>query len=280
VPDTVVLGETFTLNVTASTPAHRAVGFPTADAGPSLFGDLSVVARSPLHTRRVGAGYAIDSVAYTVRASTPGVVRVPSLPVWVDAAVDTVVAHTRPRTVWVSSRPPDVTTTSKGEDEGRGLFWGVWAVLAAVLLGGGRVLWAQVCKTGDARETTRDGTAPTRRPYRAAMARLEALSSGAGPDRAAGRCVACADALRSYLTLGLGLAAQTSTTTDLVDMLRRHPDVPPDARRPIETVLQQADRVKFAGARPDAETANSILEATRAALNEIDGGEAAEEAAV
>lgn len=93
-PDSVATHDRFTLTISASVPAHRAVQFPAADAGPSVFGDLTVLNRSPVRKQRVGAGYAIS----TVTVATSGSVRV-------DAAVDTVVTATLPRTLYVTSGP-------------------------------------------------------------------------------------------------------------------------------------------------------------------------------
>ena len=271
VSDSVVVGETFILNVTSSTPAHRAVGFPEASADSGRFGELTVLGRSRVHTRRVGAGYAIDSVAYTVRTSTSGTVRVPPIPVWVDAGVDTVVAHTHPRTVWVSSSTIETTASaSDAPAETDMVFWGAWAAVVALLIGGGRFFWTHVgTADGSAVEAISPGTAESPTPFRAAVDRLDELQPPAAPSDAGDCCVECADIMRVYLADRLGVAAFTSTTGDLLRRLQAHPEVSQAAHRQIGEVLRRADLVKFAGARPEAETVERSLSAARTALSDI-----------
>ena len=271
VPDSVTVGETFILNVTSSTPAHRAVGFPEADADPGVFGDLTVLGRSKAYSRRVGVGYAIDSVAYTVRTSAQGAVQVPSIPVWVDAGVDTVVAHTHPRTVWVSPRAMDPAASSPdASGEAEMFFWGAWAAVAALLIGGGRFLWTHV---GEADASVAAATpaeaATSRTPYETAVARLDELQAAA-PSSAGDRCVVCADVVRTYLARRLDVAAFTVTTDELLSRLDAHPEVSPAAHQHIEAVLRRADLVKFAGERPEAETVAESLSAARTALADIE----------
>lgn len=280
-PDSVALHERFTLTISASVPAHRAVEFPAADADPSVFGDLAVLSRSPIRKQRVGAGYAIRSVTYEVKAAVPGSVRVPPLPVRVDAAVDTVVTSTLPRTIYVTSgteassaRPyagpaPPLTQLH---------FSWTWILLASItvaLFGGGVYLWRTARSTSS--DTTSSGapasatdTDPT--PHDVAMRKLHRLQSRdlTDPDAVESFYVALSDTLRTYLSARLDLAARERTTHEVVAVLDRRAEVPPMATEQIHAVLEQADLVKFADARPDPSLAAEALQAAQTAITTVE----------
>ena len=89
--------------IESSTPAYRGIAFPSA-AADSVFGDLEVLDRSDVYTRPVGSGYAIDSVSYTVKTPARDSVRIPRVPIRVDAAAGTLTTFTVLRTVQVADR--------------------------------------------------------------------------------------------------------------------------------------------------------------------------------
>jgi len=272
VADSIAPHERFTLTISASVPAHRAVQFPAADAGPSVFGDLTVLSRSPVRKQRVGAGYAIRSVTYEVSTAASDSVRVPPLPVRVDAAADTVVTSTLPRTIYVTSGPETVVSHLREESlpaPGRPVWtWVVLAGVAIALLGGGTYLWTNARGADAPAPTTENTTDEAPTPQEVAMRRLRALQSRTltDPDAVESLYVALSDTLRTYLSRRLGVAARERTTREVRATLDRRAEVPPTAAEHVHTVLEQADLVKFAGARPAPSLAEEALRTARTAI--------------
>ena len=280
-PDSIAPNERFTLTVSASVPAHRAVEFPAADAGPSVFGDLTVLSRSPVRKQRVGAGYAIRSVTYEVTAAVPGSIRVPPLPVRVDAAVDTVVSSTLPRTIYVMSRT-EASSARPHAGPAPPLpqlhFSWTWILLASItvaLFGGGVYLWRTARPTSS--DTTSSGAPPPATdtdptPHDVAMRELHRLQSRdlTDPDAVESFYVALSDTLRTYLSARLDLRARERTTHEVVAVLDRRAEVPPLAAEQIHAVLEQADLVKFADAQPDPSLTAEALQAAQTAITTVE----------
>jgi hypothetical protein len=93
-------------------------------------------------------------------------------------------------------------------------------------------------------------------PYTAALLRLEAIEAErwAARGEVARHYEAVADALRGYLEKAYGIPARERTTTELVWSLSPRL-VEGGARRRVQDVLGDADLVKFAKLRPDADEA-------------------------
>ena len=260
-PDTIVSGEPFIFNVTANTPAHRAVWFPEADADSSVFGPLTVLRRSAVHNRSVGVMYAIDSVAYTVTTTARGSVRIPPIPIRVDAAADTVVTQTQPFTVPVVSRGAEtvLSVSSSAASTPVGMVgWGLLG-LALVGLGGGFYLWYRDdAEPPTAPEADTEGSAePTRSSYEEAREELETLKtqSLAETDAIESLYVTLSGTITAYLSQRLHVATRERTTSELLVLLRQHQEVPQSAVDRLRHVLEEADLVKFAGRRPEADVA-------------------------
>lgn len=275
--DSVPADDAFALMIESSTPAHRGIAFPTA-AADSVFGDLEVLDRSDVYTRPVGSGYAIDSVSYTVRTSARDSVRIPPVPVRVDAAVGTLTTFTVPRTVQVADRH-DGSSSGAQREEASGLsaWWWTLIGLVAVMLGGGVYLWREA----HADLSSREENAPVEAsvveevppsPHETATRRLGELQSSdlSTPDAVESFYVTLADVLRTYLSRRWDLTTEERTTQELMTLLDRHADVPPTATEQLRHVLEQTDRVKFAGARPDPSAAADALETARAALDDLE----------
>jgi len=280
-PDSIALNERFTLTVSASVPAHRAVQFPAADAGPSVFGDLTVLSRSPVQKQRVGAGYAISTVTYEVTTAASGSVRVPPLPVRVDAAVDTVVTSTLPRTLYVTSRTgPFASRLGEGPFPPPSRFPWTWILLAGVtvvLLGGAAYLWGDLRDASPSPVSASATDKPTT-PHDVAMRRLRRLQSRdlSDPTVVESFYVALSDTVRTYLSARLDVAARERTTREVRAALDRRAEVPSTAAEHLHTVLEQADLVKFADARPDPSRAAEALQAARTAIGTIEVAVSAE----
>jgi hypothetical protein len=279
-PDTVQRGEPFTLIVTANTPAHRAVGFPKVPTDSSVFGPLRVQRRSRTYTRRVGGLYAIDSVAYTVTTIAPDSVRIPPLPIRIDAGVGTLVTRTRPRVVQVAAAPPHPLLGIVKGGPGPARAWG-WAALIVALAAGagsGFYLWARrrTNKTAVAEGEAAEEKIRTAQEASAGLPaeterRLDELESAdpTDPEAVTELYVELAAVVRTVLTREFDLSGQERTTADLRAMLDRHDEVPPSATGALQNVLEEAELVKYAGRRPDAETARRALRAARTGLRHL-----------
>lgn len=110
------------------------------------------------------------------------------------------------------------------------------------------------------------------------MRRLRTLQSRelTNPDAVESFYVALSDTVRTYLSARLRVAARERTTREVRAVLDRKDEVPPVARKRIHTVLEQADLVKFADARPNPARATEALQTTRAAIEAIENATSAE----
>lgn len=279
-PDTVQRGEPFTLIVTANTPAHRAVGFPKVPADSSVFRPLTVLRQSPTSTRRVGGMYAIDSVAYTVTTTATDSVRIPPLPIRIDAGVGTLVTRTRPRTVQVAAAPPHplLSVFEGGPGTARTWAWAALLVALAAGVGGGLYLRARRKENRDTDAGDEAGDKPAGSTQAASSGlqpeterQLDELASVdlTDPEAVTELYVELAAVVRTALTREFDLSGQERTAADLRAMLDRRDDVPASVAGPLRDVLEEAELVKYAGRRPDAETAQEALRATRAGLRKL-----------
>jgi hypothetical protein len=274
--DSVTTGEPFALTIESSTPAHRGIAFPPATTD-TAFGELEVLGRSDVYTRRVGAGYAIDSVSYTVRTSARDSVRIPRVPIRVDVAVGTLTTFTLPRTVKVQAARESALPNPFGWDASGRLPWLVLALVVGGALYGVAHLWRERRDESPARDT-RSSEPPSppgdadADPYDAATAQLRELEARNWTDPATVEAVhvALADVVRTYLSRQLDIATEERTTEDLLALLDRRSDVPADAIEPLRTALEQADRVKFAAARPAPAAVEDTIEAARSALDRLE----------
>jgi hypothetical protein len=279
--DSVATHERFTLTISASVPAHRAVQFPAADAGSSVFGNLKVLERHPVRKQRVGAGYAISSVTYEETTAASDSVRVPPLPVRVDAAVDTVVTSTLPRTVHVTSGAasrPHAGTAPPVAPSRSPWTWILLASAALTLVGGGLYLWRTARPLFDSPGVQAPTAEPSPMPHDVAMRRLRTLQSHdlTDPDAVESFYVALSDTLRTYLSARLNVAIRERTTREVKAVLDRRAEIPPAAVESLYTVLEQADLVKFADARPGPSLAAEALQAAQTAIAAIEDAASAE----
>lgn len=276
-PDTIVSGEPFIFNVTASTPAHREVWFPEASADSSVFGPLTVVRRSKVYSRPVGVMYAIDSVAYTVTVEARDSVQIPSIPVRVDAAADTVVSRTQPLTIPVVTRgaPSMLSGGEAAPGPMEAVGWGLLGVVVIAGLGGGLYVWRRDEATSptDSASAVLDAAESDRSPSTAARQKLSALEARTETGDVESVYVTLSEVIQGYLARRFDMAARESTTSELLASLREHEAVPAPARERLQVVLEEADLVKFAGRRPEVSTAHEHLLAVRVALDAIENGE-------
>jgi len=80
----------------------------------------------------------------------------------------------------------------------------------------------------------------------------------------------------SLMSARLDVAARERTTREVRAALDRRAEVPSTAAEHLHTVLEQADLVKFADARPDPSRAAEALQAARTAIGTIEVAVSAE----
>jgi hypothetical protein len=271
--DSLRIGERVTVSVVAEHGGDVEVAFPAADAGPGVFGELEVLGRSAPRRRAVGA-VQIDSVAYTVTTFALDSVRVPPLPVRVIAGGDTTTVRTPARTAQVVSVVgPDAEGlygVAPPAPFPRPLWtWLLLALVAAALVGAAYFWW----RRGQAPDDP-SGARPAadRTPYEAATARLRQLEARdlSAPDAVTPFYVELSQALRVYLAREWDVAAPERTTREVVEALEGRPDVPDAAVPRVRAVLELADLVKFADARPAAEDHERALREARSALDTLE----------
>lgn len=278
--DSVHIGERFTVSVVASHRFTSSVVFPSDTAGPAVFGDLEVFARSAVSDRYLGAnapGMRVDSIAYEVATFALDTARVPPLPVRVVANGDTAEVRTPPLLIPVRS-------TMSAEAQGlRGMAplatfpgpWWPWVLLTIVLLvlvAGAVYYWREwMASSSDA--PSMQPLRPTVPPHKAAMQRLDTLerdTAWSDPDALEAFFVELSTVVRRYMADRLGVAALERTTAELTRALRREAHVPDDAVDDVQDVLERSDLVKFADKRPTSQEGRAALRAARRALDAIE----------
>ncbi len=281
--DSVKIGERFTVRLVAEHDADAAAVFPAADAGATLFGDLHVVGRGAVQSRRASPTRRVDSVAYEVTTFALDSARVPVLPIRLVAGPDTTVAGTFPQVVPVRSivEPDDeVLRTPAALASFPWPLW-VWGALglSALALAGGLVYAWRRWGEEDASAADADDDPPT--PYRDAMERLQGLDRRNPTGQAARKAfyVDLTDTLRVYLARRLGVRALEQTTAEVLAALRRRPEVQEVVLRRLQTVLEQADLVKFADAEPSPERSQSVLEDARGVIDALESAQRRAESA-
>jgi hypothetical protein len=274
--DSVKVGERFAVRLVAEHGADVDAVFPTAEAGPSLFGDLHVVQRGAVQRSRTSATRRVDSVAYEVTTFALDTARVPILPVRLVAGPDTTVVGTAPQVVPVRSvvEPDDEvlrTPAALASFPWPLWAWGALILSALALAGGGVYAWR---RSGEKEVASESGDAPPT-PYRDAMERLQKLERRNPVGRAACKAfyVDLADTLRVYLSRRAGVRALEQTTPELLAALRRRPEVQGVVLRRLQTVLEQADLVKFADAQPPPEESQSVLEDARSVVDALESAQ-------
>ncbi len=273
--DSVAIGERFTVSMVAIHDGETDVAFPAADAGPVVFGDIDVLDRSGVRTRRLEGGTVADSVVYTAATFALDSVRVPAVPIQVVAGRDTSITSAPARIVSVVSVVgPDakgIHGVAPPAPFPRPLW--TWLLLGLVvfgLLAGLAYLWWRRPSSDSApaqRPLQQDKT-----PYEAATTWIRQLESYdlSDPDAVKPFYVELSNALRVYLARELEVSALEHTTREVVEVLEARPDIPTDGAARVRAVLELADLVKFADAKPTSSDHEKALQEARTALDTIE----------
>jgi len=275
--DSVKIGERFTLTLVAEHAADASAIFPAADAGSDLFGDLRAVERGPVQTRQLSGGRQVDSVAYEVATFALDTARVPILPVRLAAEGDTAVAGSFPQVV------PVVSVVGPGAEGLRApallaafprpvWWWGVLVLVGAALVAGLAYGWWRWREEGDA------AVAPVEEaddPYDVATARLQRLEqrNPSGREACTAFYVDLTETLRVYLAHRVGIRALERTTPEVLAALRDRPEVDETITQRLQTVLEQADLVKFADAQSPPEESQSVLQDAQGVLDSLEAAQ-------
>ena len=273
--DSLRIGAQTTLWLVATHSFQSQVLFPDADTGPTLFGDLEVLARGTPRYRYGGTGQPggrVDSVGYTVTTFALDEAQVPALPVWIVRGRDTTTVGAAAFAVPVPSVLPSDTTTAMQPLAPVFAFpysrwqWAGWAALAAALLALG--VWGY--RRYRSREPAAGAAGPPASPYEAATRTLHALNPDEAAEAPKAFYTALTQAVRAYAADRLQLKARERTTAELVAALDGHRCVPESAARRLQAVLELADLAKFADARPAADANARALRETKQALDRIE----------
>jgi len=275
--DSVKIGERFTLTLVAEHAADASAIFPAAETSSELFGDLRVVDRGAVQTRRLSEARRVDSVAYEVATFALDSARVPILPVRLAAEGDTTVGGTFPRVVPVISvvgsdaeglRAPALLAAFPRS----AWWWGVLVLVGAVLLAGLAYGWWRW--QGAEEEVVASAEDPAG-PYEVASARLQRLEQRNPTGREASKAfhVDLTETLRVYLAHRVGIRALERTTSEVLAALRQRPEVDEAVVERLQSVLEQADLVKFADAQSPPEESRSVLRDAQGVLDSIEAAQ-------
>lgn len=276
--DSVQIGERFTVSLAATHRFTSSILFPAATAGPAVFGDLEVFARTTGEERYLGAanpGMRVDSVTYEVATFALDTARVPALPIRVVMGTDTMQVQSPPLRIPVQS------TVSAGARGLRGMAplatfpaprwpWILLTAVVLVLVTGLVYYWRQRSASPDDEPLI---SAPPVPPHEAATQRLNQLERATDwndPEALEALFVELAATVRLYVAQRIGLAALEHTTAELVRMLHARSAFPTDTVEDIHSVLAHADLVKFADKRPTSQEGRSALRTTREALHAVE----------
>jgi hypothetical protein len=276
-PDTVAIGDPFTLRVTIEVPAAATIEWPSIT---DTAATVSMRAAPRVSIETVGATRR-ETADYTLAAWNIGTLPIglPDVSVRLADGV-TAVPLTDARIVVQTVLPAD--TSLHVPKPARELFtravpwWELWWPVAAIA-GAFAVLWWLL-----RRRRRRRVTAVVRAPvdiFVRAMQDFERLHRLALVDVGErGRAVALAvEVLRTYMAARIPSAVLSLTSTELVDAVRDDVRVPQDR---VATLLFDADRIKFAHESITTAQADALQHEARAIVEAVEAAEQARQQAM
>ncbi|MDA0378909.1 MAG: hypothetical protein O3C45_10165 [Bacteroidetes bacterium] len=282
--DSVTVGDRFELTVLVGHDGTREIVFPHQFLPDSLqtstvftLGDFEILGVSRMGQRSYNGSGRIDSVVYEATTFALDTARVAGVPVGLVNGPDTLTALTPPAFLRIGSLVPEDATELKdlaplAEFERA---WWPWIVgflaLAAVLYG----LWRWRRRGQDEEEATVEPATPAIPPFEEAVRRLASLQQADLSDPAVIKpfYVELTDILRTYVGKRTHVPALESTTRELLSRLkgsRSGKVLPEDVIREIDQILTHSDLVKFADLRPILEQTRSMVDGTRAVIEQTE----------
>lgn len=275
--DSITVGDRFRLALVATHDLPTDPVFPAVSTTDTLaaFGDLAVLGQEARRSYQRG-GLRVDSVVYEVTTFAVDSAFVPPLDVLFTADEDTFSAASQPLVIDVVSLvPPDARELRDFAPlvPFPAVIW-PWVLLAVVvLLVAALLAYYYLRRRRQAPPPPAAAPAPPPlSPYDEATRRLRALETAdlASFDAVKPFYVELSDTLRTYLARRLHVNALERTTRELIFDLERRSPLADDHLRRLRMLLEQADLVKYADARPAAERSRATLDETQATLHEIE----------
>ncbi|WP_456426116.1 hypothetical protein [Rhodocaloribacter sp.] len=280
--DSVTVGQRFFLTLLVDHAATERPVFPDEAAaeidtttGHVRLGDLEILARAAYATRPLDDRFVRDSLVYEVATFALDTAFVPPVPVHFTADADTLTAASEPFFVPVISLVPadaqDIRDLAPPAEFPRPMW--PWALLGAVaLILAALAVYYRRTRAPEAPPPVTAAPAPPASPYQEAVERLRRLES---LDPATGKpfYVELSETLRTYLSRRLGVSAMEETTSELVYELKRYAErgqVTEAVVDEVHAVLELADFVKFADARPPAPRGREALARARTAVQTVE----------
>ena len=274
-PDSVTVGDSFTITLSASHSPEYHVMFPRV---PSDWGEFEIRSQRPLPTVDNGDGTLTSSTAIEAVLFKPGTHATPSLSVSVRRPDGTV--------IYQPARPIDVTVVSvltPDDTEKRDIrqqadipvpaVW-PWAAGGAATLGllavAGGFLWRRKFM-GDATLPPQPQTPPAEVAL-AELDRIEALSLPA-QGRFEEHYILVSACLRQYIRGRFGIPTLDLTTWQIKDMLETRRSRGVDLRG-FGQVLDESDLVKFARFLPGQDDAMTMIQQSRDLVLRVRAGSA------
>lgn len=272
--DSVTVGDRFYLTIIAEHDGPVEPVFP-AVSDSALYGDLEVIGRQARGGGTAG-GVRVDSVVYEVTTFALDTAFVPPIPVRFTANEDTFSVTSQPLQAHVVSLvPPEAQGVRDLAPlvEFPAPLWPWILLVAGVLLVAGLLAY-RAWRKRQVPATASGPIAPARvrTPYEEAVERLERLkeSDPADPETIKPYYVELSDLLRHYLARRTGINAMESTTRELVRALDTRSALARDDVRRIRALLELADLVKFADARPPADRSRAAVDETREVVEHVE----------
>ena len=277
-PETVTVGDPFTVGIRIRAPRGSVIEFP---AGPDSGGAVEMLDPRVIAPFSADSAVsdAVDEVArYRMAAWETGPLSFDLGPASVQTPGGVIQMPVRELVVIVQSVLP-ADTTLRVPKPARDIFgpvvpwWWPWLpILVAAAVVGGLLWWWW------RRRRRRLAAQPAIDPYDLAereFARIEALGLLEAGER--GRFVALmVEVLRDYLAARVATAHPSLTSTELLEVMRRASGVPVDRLTPV---LSESDLIKFAKRPVSAERAREIGREARAIVHVLGRAETAQPAA-
>jgi hypothetical protein len=251
-------GEPITLRITATAPAGMSVRMPSLGETAGAF-----------DVRPVKGGTAAPGetlLAANLVAWDAGSLEVPAMEVSAtDADGKTLTAKIPAASVTLTSLLGDdmplteLASGIRGPVDIGGRPWWWWAIAAAAVVLGGVAVWKLMSRRAP------DAPEPELPAGEWAMLELARLEQERLPERGEveGFFVRLSDVVRAYVERRFAIAAPDRTTQEFLREAAHHPDLAGEHERTIGAFLRSADMVKFAAARPGADTCDGALAAMR-----------------